>query len=192
VSNAVSEPQPLSPKQRRFVEAYLVCWNASEAARVAEYAWPYKAGPNLTKLPAVQAAIQERLAEAAMRADEVLARLAEQARIDLADFMLFEDEAKVDDAGQPVLDELGNPVIIRTFAGLNWKELEKRGHLVKKLSYDRNGRPVIEFHDAQQALIQIGRHLKLFTDNVNLNAEVGVKGFIGVSPDDWDETNEQE
>lgn len=54
--------RPLTERQRRFVEAYLVSRNASQAARDAGYAWPraHKYGSELLRLPHVAAALRER------------------------------------------------------------------------------------------------------------------------------------
>jgi hypothetical protein len=61
---------------------------------------------------------------------------------------------------------------------------------------DEDGTPVtevdveLELYDAQAALVHIGRHHKLFTDKSELTGKDGaplvVKGYIGFSPDDWD------
>ena len=74
--------EDLTDKQRVFVEHYLACWNAAEAARRAGYSADSTrsiGSENLTK-PDIRAAIARRLAELAMGADEVLARLSDLAR----------------------------------------------------------------------------------------------------------------
>lgn len=45
---------------------------------------------------------------------------------------------------------------------------------------------------ALKALELLGRSQKMFTDNVNLNADVEVKGYQNVSPDDWDSADVRE
>jgi phage terminase small subunit len=74
----------LSNKQRKFINEYLQCFNATEAARLAGYS-PKTAraigAENLTK-PDIAAEIEKALNESAMSASEVLMRLAEQARND--------------------------------------------------------------------------------------------------------------
>jgi phage terminase small subunit len=85
----MSEGKKLTPKQRLFVDYYLQCFNASEAARRAGYS-PKTARQigqeNLTK-PDIQAEIQERLKEVHMSADEALKLLADMARGDVAQIM---------------------------------------------------------------------------------------------------------
>lgn len=74
----------LTDKQRLWVEAYLETWNATEAAKQAGYNGSYDTiraigSQNLSKSH-LKAAIEERLTEAAMSANEVLARIARIAR----------------------------------------------------------------------------------------------------------------
>ncbi|WP_075064590.1 terminase small subunit [Ornatilinea apprima] len=142
----------LNSKQRMFLESYLQTWNATEAARRAGYKHPLTQGPRLLTHPEIEAALKERIKTAAMEADEVLARLAEQAKLNAAEFFNFEE----------------NPQGELQMKDINWEVFRSRGHLVKRLTWIK-GRPVVEFHDAQAALIQLGRALKLFTDGVDLN-----------------------
>jgi phage terminase small subunit len=89
----------LTDKQQVFVEEYLRCWNASEAARRAGYSEKTArqiGEQNLSKLD-IQEKIQARIAELKMSADEVLSRLGEQARGDIGDFIA------VTKSGQPRL-----------------------------------------------------------------------------------------
>lgn len=46
--------------------------------------------------------------------------------------------------------------------------------------------------EAIKALELLGRSHQLFTDNVNINADVEIKGYVGVNPDDWDDTIEDQ
>lgn len=83
------EKKPLTRKQQVFVAEYIRCWNASEAARRAGYS-QRTAGSigaeNLTK-PEIQEAIQAKLAEVHMSADEALKLQADIARADVGDIM---------------------------------------------------------------------------------------------------------
>lgn len=170
--------KPLSPKRRRFVEAYLTTWNASEAARQAGYKKEWSAGSFLMRIPEVRAAIEQRLKEAAMQADEVLSRLAEQGRIDISDF--------VQDVTIPLVGKDGELVGEMQGIRLNWDAIRAHGHLVKSVTATQYG-PKIELHDGQKALELIGRHLALFTDNIALPG-AKVKGYTVLAhPDLWDE-----
>jgi phage terminase small subunit len=85
----MSEEKKLTRKQQVFIDEYLKTFNASEAARRAGYSvkTAYSIGHELLRKPEVAAAIQERLTEIHMSADEALAILAEHARGDMADLM---------------------------------------------------------------------------------------------------------
>jgi phage terminase small subunit len=85
----MSEEKRLTRKQRVFVDEYLKCWSAAEAARRAGYSvkTAYSIGPRLLRNVEVAEAIKARLAEIHMGTDEALAILAEHARGDMGDLM---------------------------------------------------------------------------------------------------------
>lgn len=177
--------RPLTKRERLFVDTYLQTWNASEAARLVGYKGRADvSGARVLAKPWVHALVEQRIKEAAMGADEVLKRLAEQARLNAAAFYTLVARPVLR-RGQPVLDVDGNPVT-QMEPVINWEMVKRYGYLVKAIERDRNGNLVIRFHDAQNALIHIGKHLKLFSDQVDLNLVNAVKAYIGISPDDWD------
>jgi phage terminase small subunit len=189
----MTEDQPavqvikISPKLKMFVESYLITWSATEAARRAGYKNANVTSVRLMKRTDVQAAIAERIKQAAMEADETLARFAEQARSNVADFILLEEIDYLDVLGKPVIDPITKETKkIKIMRGINWETVEQRGHLVKEISYDKRGNPMIKLHDGQAALIQIGKALGLFSD-VEVTVNTVMKGYVGISPDDWDE-----
>ena len=145
----------MNNKQRVFVEEYLSCWNASEAARRAGYKQPKQQGSRLLTNVDIKQEIQERLSEKCLSAGEVLVRLGEQARSISKDY--------VDD-----------------FGFINFKKLKADGlvHLVKKIKRNQQGIEV-ELYDSQAALVHIGRHHKLFTDRIegNIDTRVYVPGL---------------
>jgi phage terminase small subunit len=135
----------LTDKQRVFVFEYLTCWNATEAARRAGYSEESArqiAAENLSK-PYIKAEIERRMAEKAMPADEVLARLADQARGSIGEFV------GTDEGGMP-----------NGFSLANNRPL----HLVKKVSVTDKGWS-FEMYDAQAALVHIGKHHGLFSND---------------------------
>lgn len=133
----------LTTKQQVFLEHYLTTWNATEAARVAGYAFPNVEGPKNLVKPSIAAAIKARLSDMTMTADEVLVRLADQARADMNDF--------VTDLGSSVRLDLQKAI------------KRNKMHLVKKFSVTRQGTSV-ELYDAQAALVHIGKHHGLFVE----------------------------
>lgn len=158
----------LTDKQRAFVDWYLRTWNGTKAARRARYKGSDAtlaaiASENLRK-PKIRAAIEERLAEFAMGAQEVLARIGEQARASITAFIRVEGG---------------------TFE-LDLHQVRRFGHLVKKIRHTKHG-VEIELHDSQRALELLGKYHVLFTERLDLSGEVQVKGYHIVSPDDWDD-----
>lgn len=173
----------LRPQQEAFVEFYLQCWNASEAARRAGYS-PKTAGVQaheLLKKPEIAARVRERISEIAMSADEVLLRLAEHARGSMEDFI---DPASVT-------------------ADFQKAQLAGKMHLIKKVKYTtrrettNNGKAdekeaeidTVEFelYDAQAALVHLGRNLKLWTDKQEVTGLDGAPLAIAITKMDVDE-----
>lgn len=152
----VDKKKRLTSKERLFVEEYLNCWNASEAARRAGYSAKsaYQSGCANMKKPNILRAIEARVAERAIKADEVLARLAEQARFDANEF----------------LSETGE---------VDMKSAKKRGlgKFIKRLKTQSGEHSAIdiEFVDTQGALALLGKHLKLFTDKTEISGGVAIK-----------------
>ena len=81
----------LTLKQRAFVEHYLECWNATKAAILAGYSSKSArvSGANNMSKYNIRAEVESRIAEMAMSADEVLLRLGQQARGNIADVISF-------------------------------------------------------------------------------------------------------
>jgi phage terminase small subunit len=148
----------LSNKQRAFVEHYLICWNASEAARRAGYSRKNAdvVGPRLLVNVGISAEIARRLAALQMSADEVLVRLTEHARGSMADFV------------DPATDQLN----------LVKAEAAGRLHLIKSFKHTKGqftDTISIELYDAQNALVNLGKHLKLFGDEVQHSGELLIR-----------------
>jgi phage terminase small subunit len=165
----------LTTKQRLFIEEYLDCLNAAEAARRAGYSehTARQQGQRLLTNVDIAVAVQAGLADRAMNAEEVLARLADHARLTADDFLTIVEEAVIAPDGQPQFDDNGNPVV-RRYPVLDLPKARDRGklHLIKKFSYTNNG-PSVELYDAQAALALLGKHHMLFNDttlNIDLSS----------------------
>lgn len=145
----------LRNKQRAFIDEYLICWNAKEAAIRAGYSQKtaYAIGHENLSKPEIAEEIQRRVSERAMSADEVLVRLAEQARGAADAFIEIR-------GGLPFFD---------------WEGLQRAGklHLIKKLKFNSDGYPEVEFYDAQAALVHLGRVHGLFTDKREVSGPDG-------------------
>lgn len=130
----------LTNKRRIFIEEYLNCWNGAEAARRAGYAYPRRQACRLLTNDDIRAAINDRLADKSMSADEVLVRLADMAKSDIADFVLFRED------GTWTID---------------WRAAEGKTHVIKRLRETKDGL-ILELYDAQAALEKIGRAHGIF------------------------------
>jgi len=149
-------------KEEKWLSEYYVCWNATEAARRADYKWPNKQGPALLKK--FSSEISEHIEELQMNADEVLIRLAEQARGDIGNFADIESSS-----------DLANHPLSRIV-----KKYKKR------IYHPRSGIPYeeveLELYDAHAPLVDIGKNLGLFKekfDDINVN----VSGKLVILPD---------
>lgn len=141
----------LTPKQQLFIDAYLISFNATQAAIEAGYSekTAYSIGARLLKNVEISEAIRSRLQASAMSADEVLMRLAEQAR-----------------------NEHGKYITQEGAVNLAQLIADGKGHLIKGIKETQFGRN-IEFYDAQAALGLIGKHHKLFVERTEVTGKDG-------------------
>lgn len=153
----MAAPDPKKPlgwtrKRRAFLEHYLQCWNGREAARRAGYAerGARERAHELLSHPEMQAAFRERLESLTMGTDELLVRLAEQARAEYAIYLGA--NGSVDIAGMIA---------------------DGKAHLIKGTKWDARGNLTVEFHDAQRALELIGKHLGMFRDRLEVSGPDG-------------------
>ena len=85
----MSDARKLTKKQQVFIDEYLKCFNASEAARRAGYSAhsARQTGSDLLNEAYISEQIQARLAEVHMSADEALKLTADIARGDITEFL---------------------------------------------------------------------------------------------------------
>ena len=156
--NDAGKGRPLTSKEKLFVEHYVICWNASEAARRAGYSKrsAYSIGHDNLRKPDISRAIKEKIDEVAMIADEVLIRLAEHARGDLGDFLRVADNGdfRIDLSAAQKSGKL--------------RLLSKAKTVTRLVGEDKTPETTveIEMYDAQAALVHLGRYHKLFTDKL--------------------------
>ena len=139
-------------RERVFIAEYLKCFNATKAAEIAGYKWPSKIGPRMRQKHAelIDATLKSR----AMTPEIVIDRLSDQAMAGYAEFI--DDDGEVDLAGLRAAGKM---------------------HLIKAIKYDRQGRKMVEFYDAQTALIQVGKHHKLFTEQTAFDGTIRIEGL---------------
>ena len=157
----------LTRKQSLFVDFYIQTLNATESARLAQYANPNKSGPRLLQTPSVEAEIESRLAKHHASAEEVLAVLSNHMRGSLGDFLDIDDEtgsAKLALAEAKAQGKLG---LLKKFKIYRESGTSKDGEPWEK------ERQEIELHDPQSAAVHLGKYHKLFTDKTELTGKDG-------------------
>lgn len=141
----MSNPQPvvttLTKRQQLFRDYYLISFNATDAARRAGYKHPNQQGPELLKQPHIAAAIQGKMNEVAMSAEEVLMRLSEQARYEHA--LYIKVQTRIDGSKVPYID-------------VEAMIADGKARLIQGVKYGQYG-PSIEFPDGQVALTTLAR-----------------------------------
>lgn len=186
-------PPKLTGKQRVFVERYLTHWNASRAAREAKYSEKTAAtiGYENLRKPEIQAAIEARLAGLTLSANEVLARLTQQARGTMEDLLYIgEEEITLNSyiINEPIPDADLEPgemeaissdriprrnrtayrieTVRRPVARIDLRQAAERGvlHLVKKYNLTAQG-VAVELYSAQEALGLLAKHHGLLGDD---------------------------
>lgn len=150
----------ISRKHQQFINEYirLRCSNATEAyCRVypnSSREAARRSASEILTIPDILAEIDRRVAEETMSANEVLMRIADEARGDMGEFWSIQAD------GEPVLDLIS---------------AQERGklHLIKKIKVKTTTRTIadidvtakevdFELYDAQAAKRMIGQHHKLF------------------------------
>jgi phage terminase small subunit len=169
----------LNHRQQVFIEEYLKCWNATEAARRAGYKNNETLHTNARKLlqnTTIAEEITNRLAEVHMSAEEVLKRLADIARGDISEFLDVSplgftiDLAAAHKAGKTQLIKK----IKQKTVTINGKNEDREIHTEE-----------IELYDALGALEKIGRHHKLFNELGSKNNPVHIDGLDRLLDEVW-------
>lgn len=160
----------LTNKQQAFIEEYLLDFNATRAAERAGYRGNANSlacmGYELLRNPKIESVVRRRLQEKAMHADEVLMRLADQARADIGDFL------RRDGDGPLVVDleqahRLGTLHLVKKLKHRVFHHVDDRGNVTHV-----EVRAEIELHDAQKALELLGKHHGLFKERVEHSGEL--------------------
>lgn len=150
---------PLTDKQARFVEEYLVDLNATQAAIRAGYSEATArsiGSENLTKpdvAEAIQAAMAERSKRTNVTADKVVAELARIAFTDIRKAVRWGGQPKVTPDGLVYPVELvpSEDMDGDTAAAVSEVALTAQGVKIK-------------MHDKRAALVDLGKHLGMFVD----------------------------
>ncbi len=171
-SHAMNE---LTNKQKRFVDEYLVDLNATQAAIRAGYSEraANSTGPRLLKKPAVAAAVCERQARISdhlfVSAERVVVEYARLAFADMRDYMHFAENGDVllDWSAMP---EDATKAIVEITQDVY---MEGRGNAQREVKRTR-----FKLHDKRAALDALAKHLGLFRERSDQEAETIVKSVI--------------
>lgn len=158
----------MTNRQRVFIEEYLRCWNATEAALRAGYSerTAYSIGQENLKKPEIAAVIEFRLAEKHLSSDEALSLLADMARGDLGEFMDVTPSGFVLD----LLNDDGS----RKNTRLIRKIKQKVTTFLAKKESDEDREIIeteIELYDAQAAIDKVLRVAGKYKDTLDLNVK---------------------
>ena len=152
----------LTDKQIRFCEEYLIDLNATQAAIRAGYSEKTaneQGAQNLAKL-SIQEKVQELIAERSSRtqitADHVLKEFWSIAQDDIKNYLSFYTHTDV-----TLKVELKNSADIDT-------------KNIGEISLGKDGQFKFKRYCRDNALLQVGRHLGMFTDNVNNSGEMSI------------------
>jgi len=175
----------LTAKQRAFVREYLIDLNATQAAVRAGYSedTAYAIGAENLRKPqiaeAISAAMELRAKRTDITADRVLKELAK---------IGFSDIRKAVKWQSSLINEEDNPdggdiAIIKTIVTnqvqlVSSEEIDdETAAAVSEISQNSTGGLKIKLHDKRAALVDIGKHLGMFTDKVQLSGEVAVSSI---------------
>lgn len=157
-STRIKEWDELTAKQQKFVNEYMTNgYNATQAFKDT-YAWDRKSVAHIIRKkaaeirhhPSIDAAIKARMHMLMMSEAEALARQAEAGRLDIGE-VLVSDPIVCPECGHVVAPEGEWRVDLAKAKELNMTSL------IKKISYDKQGRIVVEFRDpdaAQKTVLQ--------------------------------------
>jgi hypothetical protein len=165
LTEAVLADVRFSDKQLLFVEAYLQCWNATEAARRAGYKNPRQMGHETLSKPYIREEIDTRLDVMTMKSDEILIRLTAQARATIEDFFQIDRETG-----------LG-------FLDLRKAQTFQQLGVIKKLKIKRGKEIEIELYDAQTALMNLAKLRGMVKEQVEVSWRKEAEE-AGINPSD--------
>jgi phage terminase small subunit len=176
----------LTPKQQRFVEEYLLDLNGKQAALRCGYAegsaevQASRLLSNAKVAEAVEIAMLERSARTKITQDMVLSELAKIGFADIRKAVRWYSQANIaavdEDADSSALVEEG---AVR-FAVANQVELVSSDEIddstaaaISEIGQSSTGTLKVKLHDKRAALVDIGKHLGMFRDRVELTGKDG-------------------
>jgi phage terminase small subunit len=167
----------LTAKQQCFVAEYLIDLNATQAAIRAGYSEKTATAigcENLTK-PYIQAAIavamEQRQKRTEVTQDRIVAELAKIAFSDIRKAVAWGD-------GSAITDGDGNTTIANGVSLVGSSKVgDEAAAAIAEICQTRDGIK-IKFHDKRAALVDLGRHLGIFTDKVEHSGGLTLEGLL--------------
>jgi len=157
----------LNPKQKRFVDEYLLEPNATKAAISAGYSQDtaYSIGQRLLKHVEVNALLTAKQAKLANRYEVSQDRIiAELARIGFSTPMDF---MTVNEDGLPTIDMSGiDDDTAKALAEVSIEEFMTKDGMGKRVKF--------KLHDKIAALNLLGKHLGMFKEQINVDVKIGL------------------
>lgn len=168
----------LNAKQERFISEYLVDLNATQAAIRAGYspATAYSQGQRLLKHVDVMAGIQKAMDARSERTeitqDMVLRELAKIGFADMRKLLKWTGNRTAMDIDHA--EETGE-IEIRAANLVTLFDSDELGDeivgAIAEISQTKEGALKVKLHDKQAALVNIGKHLGMFKDRVEIDAQ---------------------
>ena len=160
----------LSEKHLAFCEEFLLCWNQTEAyCRIypnSSRESAMRSASDLLRIPEVKAYIQIRLKDKVMGANEVLARLSDQARASIQSFLqIGEDGFAYFDFSDP--EALSKMHAIKKVKSKRSRRVDGKGEDAEVWEDES---VEVELHDAQKALELLGKDHTLSTAIVDVTS----------------------
>ena len=166
----------MTEKQKRFCDEYLIDLNATQAAIRAGYKRSEYTDTNANKLlentsvaEAIEKAMAERSKRTGINQDRVVEELAKLAFVNAADVIDVNTATVLKDARPEDLACIQSVKVKKTTKGKN--TIEERE---------------IRFYDKKDSLVQLGKHLGMFRDKLELEADVELNINIDYGEDNED------
>lgn len=171
----------LTPKQRAFVREYLIDLNATQAAIRAGYSakTAYSQGERLLKNVevdrAISTAMKARENRTEITADRVLQELAKIGFSDIRKAVRWQSSL-INEEDNP---DGGDVAVIKTIV-TNQVQLvasddidDETAAAIAEISQNSTGGMKIKFHDKRAALVDLGKHLGIFSDKLEVTGKNG-------------------
>lgn len=172
----------LTPKQRAFVREYLIDLNATQAAIRAGYSEKTArqiGDENLSKpdiRAAIDAAMELRAKRTEITADMVLKELAKIGFADIRKAIKWQGTLVTEEENPDGGDTLViKNVVTNNVTLVSSDEIDDdTAAAISEISQNSTGGIKLKMHDKKAALVDIGRHLGMFTDKVEHSGDMSV------------------